>query len=215
MRLDCKLTPEELAERGVKVGSPACVARSRKAPVYLQDYVAGYALDDKAGVAALLLTAELVGQEGKEGAAEVFIVLTSMEEAGAIGASYGLRALGLDAVVALDVAPVAPEYPIQAGPTPAVIFKDSSSIYSYRLSQFVAQTAEQVVGSVQRMVARSYGSDASLALRAGMVPQAALLAFPTENTHGFEVAHLGGLVNCARVLAQVAHSVTEVFGHGG
>ena len=34
----------------------------------------------------------------------------------------------------------------------------------------------------------------------GLIARTACLAFATENTHGFEIAHLGGIVGCVDVL---------------
>jgi asparagine synthase (glutamine-hydrolysing) len=45
-----------------------------------------------------------------------------------------------------------------------------------------------------------FGSDATAILKSGIVPRAACLAFATENTHGFEIAHLDGIAGCVRVL---------------
>ena len=210
-RLDCKLSPEELRQRGVAVGRPVCVARSRKQPVYMGEYVAGYSLDDKGGVAALLLAAELLADAGSPDGAEVFFIFTTAEEIGTHGAGRAAVSMGLDAAIAVDVAPVAPEYPTQPGPIPAVIFKDSYAVYSSPMSELLAKKAEEVVGSVQRTIARSYGSDASGNLQRGAVSRGALIGFATENTHGFEVAHLGGIVNCARVIASTILSLQEAW----
>ncbi|MCD6352269.1 MAG: M20/M25/M40 family metallo-hydrolase [Armatimonadetes bacterium] len=208
VRLDCKLSPKELAERGVTVGSPACVARSRKTPVYLGDYVGGYALDDKAGVAAGLIAAELLRERLPEGPS-IYLVLTGMEEIGTVGALRVPHGLELDAVLAIETIPVAPEYPVEPGPVPAVLFKDAVSIYSPRLSRFLAATAEKLLGQVQRAVVRSYGSDATGMLSKGLASRVALVGFPTENTHGYEVAHLGAIANCGRVAAEFARLFTE------
>ncbi len=43
-------------------------------------------------------------------------------------------------------------------------------------------------------------SDPSNVLSLAIVPHAACLAFATENTHGFEIAHLDGIEACVRVL---------------
>ncbi len=212
VRIDCKLSPQELAARGVAVGSLACPARSRKQPVYIGDYVGGYGLDDKGGVVACILAAELLSEQNCE--AMVYVALTSMEEIGTIGANFVARELGLDALIAVDVAPVAPEYPTKPGPLPAVIFKDAYSVYNPRLSNWLAKVAEETVGGVQRLVLRSYGSDASGALKQGFVPRSALLGFATENTHGFEVAHVGGIVACARVLAEAARRFGREMANG-
>jgi putative aminopeptidase FrvX len=70
---------------------------------------------------------------------------------------------------------------------------------------------EDVCGKVQRQVVRSFGSDTAGATRAGNLAMSACLAFPTENSHGFEVAHLGGIANCARAAAEFARRWTEAL----
>jgi putative aminopeptidase FrvX len=45
-----------------------------------------------------------------------------------------------------------------------------------------------------------FGSDASVAMKSGHVGRAACLSFPTQNTHGYEIAHLGAIANCIEVL---------------
>jgi putative aminopeptidase FrvX len=212
VRLDCKLSRDDLTARGVTVGSPACVARERKAPVYFGDYVGGYALDDKAGVAAAIAAAELIREQAIDLPGTVFIVITSMEEIGITGGAFVPRTLELDAAVALEIAPVAPEYPIEVGEAPVVLFKDALSVYHTGLSRLLAQVAEDVTGCVQRQVVRSFGSDTAGATRAGNLAMSACLAFATENSHGFEVAHLGGIANCARVAAEFARRWTEALG---
>jgi putative aminopeptidase FrvX len=37
-------------------------------------------------------------------------------------------------------------------------------------------------------------------MKFGHVARAACLAFPTQNTHGFEIAHLGAIDNCVAIL---------------
>ena len=54
--------------------------------------------------------------------------------------------------------------------------------------------------AMRHAVVSNFGSDASSVLRAGNVGRSACLAFATENTHGFEIAHLDGISNCVRVL---------------
>ena len=38
------------------------------------------------------------------------------------------------------------------------------------------------------------------AMKFGHVARAACLSFPTQNTHGYEIAHLGAIANCIRIL---------------
>jgi putative aminopeptidase FrvX len=45
-----------------------------------------------------------------------------------------------------------------------------------------------------------FGSDGSIVMKAGDVPRAACLGFPKQNTHGFEIGHLGAIANCIEIL---------------
>ena len=51
-----------------------------------------------------------------------------------------------------------------------------------------------------------FGSDGSIAMKFGHVARAACLGFPTENTHGYEITHLGAIANCIHLLAGYCES---------
>lgn len=199
--LDCKLGAEALAARGAGIGDRALVGRRRKTPLYLGDgYVGGYALDDKAGVAALLLLARMLAK--RPPADDVCLAFTSAEEGGAAGASFLNGRLKPSLFVAVEVAPVAEEYPIRMAPEPVVVHKDGVHCYSLEASRALERAGEARGLHLQQAVLRGFGSDASIGLKAGLVPSAACLAFPTENTHGYEVAPLEAISNCAVVLEE-------------
>jgi putative aminopeptidase FrvX len=208
VRLDCKLTPSELAKKGITVGTRVCLSRARKAPTQLGDYVAGYALDDKAAVAVLILAARLLEQAGKRPQQDTYLCMTSAEEPGCVGGIYAARSLPGDTVIAVDVAPVAPEYPIEAGPRPVVFYMDAIFIYDKGLSDSLCEVSSRLGHDPQRMVVRGYGSDASAAAKHGLAGKSALIGFATENTHGCEIAHLDGLVNCAELVASYVAGTT-------
>ncbi len=44
-------------------------------------------------------------------------------------------------------------------------------------------------------------------MKFGNVPRVACLAFPTQNTHGFEIAHLGAISNCIDLLKVFCENV--------
>jgi putative aminopeptidase FrvX len=199
--LDCKLDAKALAARGAGIGDRALIGRRRKAPLYLAgEYVAGYALDDKAGVAALLLLAGMLGERTPPH--DVCLAFTSAEEGGAAGASFLSGRVRPSTFVAVEVAPVAEEYPIRMAPEPVVIHKDGVFCYSLEASRALERAGEARGVHCQQAVLRGYGSDASIGLKAGLVPVAACLGFPTENTHGYEVAPLAAIENCAVVLGE-------------
>jgi putative aminopeptidase FrvX len=199
-RLDCKLDRKQLAKRGITVGTRVCVSRSRKRPLYLGDYVAAYGLDDKASVAVLLLAARMMKEAGQRPSRDTYLCLTSAEETGIAGAPFAARTLPGDTAIAVEVAPVAPEYPIEPGPNPVVIYKDGQGIYDKALSDELCALATRLRLEPQRLAVRCFGSDTSTLFKYGLAGRVAALAFATENTHGCEIAHLDSMVNCARML---------------
>jgi len=202
--VDCKLSREQLAQRGIGIGSRACVARSRKTPVYIGECVGAYALDDKAAVAVLLLMAELLGEAGRKPPQDVYLAITGEEETGISGGAYVARTVPATTHIAVEIIPVAPEYPIALSAEPVVMYKDAIFIYDKPLCDRLASVCDEVCGGHQRIVVRSFGSDVSTTAKYGYTAKAGCIGFATENTHGFEVGHLGAIENCARALARLA-----------
>ncbi len=140
--LDCKLNGDQLKEKGVMIGDRAVVGRRRKQPMYLNDeYVCGYALDDKAAVAILLILA----RKFKESPPlhDVCLGITSSEETGASGAAYLSRKLDPRDLIAVEIAPVAEEYPIEMNEQPVVLFKDGVYHYNPQLSRDLIAAGER------------------------------------------------------------------------
>jgi putative aminopeptidase FrvX len=79
---------------------------------------------------------------------------------------------------------------------------------------YLVASAKEEVGAIgalyfsQRAIS-GFGSDASIAMKFGHVARAACLSFPTQNTHGFEIAHLGAIGNCARILKTYCDELSE------
>ncbi|OGV64144.1 MAG: hypothetical protein A3K19_01015 [Lentisphaerae bacterium RIFOXYB12_FULL_65_16] len=199
--LDCKLSAEQLKKRGVTVGERAVIGRRRKQPMYIgKDYVGGYALDDKAAVAVLLLLAAQLKKTPP--LYDVCIGITACEEGGVSGGAYMAQHLDPLDFIAVEVAPIAEEYPIAMDKRPVVYFKDAVYHYSPDLCRELIAAGGRVGVECQPSVVRSFGSDASGALKAGLNGRSACLGFPTENTHGFEIGHLGAMEACVRLLAR-------------
>jgi putative aminopeptidase FrvX len=203
-RLDCKLSREQLAQQGVTVGSRVCVSRSRKQPLRLGDFVAGYALDDKAAVAVMLLAARMLKAAGRKPAQDTYLCMTAAEETGIAGGAFAAHTLPGDVVLSVEIAPVAPEYPVEPGPNPVILYKDAVFIYDKGLSDELCAVASRLGLEPQRMAVRCFGSDSSSLVRYGLAGKVAAIGFPTENTHGCEITHLDALLNCAALLAAYA-----------
>ena len=52
----------------------------------------------------------------------------------------------------------------------------------------------------QPAIFETYGSDASIAHSLGQSAKSALVCFPVENTHGYEIAHMQSLNHCVELL---------------
>ena len=196
--LDAKLSKRELLARGVHPGSKAVVSRARKQPVRIGDYVGTYALDDKGAVAILLtLATQLVGEPPPQ---DVYLVFASTEENAGGGGPFAARTLPGDTYIALEIAPVAAEYGTVAGPAPGLVYKDAHNVYDERVLGRFSALARELAIRVQYAAFDSYGTNASLARKVAAIGRIAALAFPCENTHGFEVAHLDSFTNLTALL---------------
>ncbi|HLO52064.1 MAG TPA: M42 family peptidase [Kamptonema sp.] len=194
--IETKCTTEELAAAGIRPGTRMVVGKHRKLPFRLKDWIASYTLDNKASVAILLdLAASLQNPP-----VDVYLVASAKEEVGAIGALYFTQRQELDALIALEICPLAAEYPIKDGENPVLLSQDGYGIYDEGLNGELRQAADRAGVTLQLAAIAQFGSDASIAMKFGHVARAACLAFPTQNTHGFEIAHLGAIANCTRIL---------------
>ncbi|HLO88705.1 MAG TPA: M20/M25/M40 family metallo-hydrolase [Nostocaceae cyanobacterium] len=200
--IETKLTTEELASAGVRPGTKMVIGKHRKRPIKLKDYIASYTLDNKASVAILLALAENV----KNPPVDIYLVASAKEEVGAVGALYFTQKQHLDALIALEICPLSSEYPIEDGEKPVLLSQDGYGIYDETLNGQIRQVAENLDISIQLATISGFGSDASIAMKFGHVPRAACLAFPTQNTHGYEIAHLGAIANCILLLKAFCES---------
>ncbi|HBL60128.1 MAG TPA: peptidase M42 [Cyanobacteria bacterium UBA8803] len=194
--VETKCTLAELAAAGVRPGTRMVVGKHRKRPLRLKDYIASYTLDNKASVAILLMLAEQL----KTPVVDTYLVASAKEEVGAIGALYFTQNQYLDALIALEICPLSSEYLIEDSAAPVLLSQDGYGLYDEGLNWELRQAAAVKGIPVQLAAITSFGSDASIAMKFGHVPRAACLSFPTQNTHGYEIAHLEAIANCLRIL---------------
>ncbi|MEG3848326.1 M42 family peptidase [Microcoleus sp. herbarium19] len=203
--IETKCSAEELAEAGIRPGTRMVVGKHRKRPLRMKDWIASYTLDNKASVAILLALAQCL----KEPAVNVYLVASAKEEVGAIGALYFSQRQQLDALIALEICPLAAEYPIEDNENPVLLVQDSYGVYDEGLNGELRTAASAAGVEVQLAVISGFGSDASIAMKFGHVARAACLSFPTQNTHGFEIARLGAIGNCARILKAYCEQLSD------
>lgn len=197
--VETKCTPQELKSAGVRPGSRVVIGKHRKQPLRLGDHIASYTLDNKASLAILFELARQV----KRPVPDIYLVATSREEVGAMGGLFFTQRHPVDALIALEIAPVAPEYTIQETATPVLITEDGVGFYDETLTRALQSAASSRGIELQLAVVSGFGSDASIAMRQGHIARGACLGFPTQNTHGYEIAHLGAIENCIAVLEAV------------
>jgi putative aminopeptidase FrvX len=195
--------PDELAAAGIRAGTRVVVGKHRKQPFAMGDYIASYTLDNKASLAILLILAERV----KQPPVNVYLVASAKEEVGAIGALYFSQRQRLEALIALEICPLSTEYPIQPGAIPVLLSQDAYGLYDEGLNADLRRAATQHDLPIQMAVISGFGSDGSIAMKFGHVSRAACLSFPTHNTHGYEIAHLGAIAHCAAILEQYCNDL--------
>lgn len=193
--IETKRSYEDLIAAGVRPGSRVVVGKHRKKPLRLGDHIAGYTLDNKASVAVLMELATITDNRPT-----VYLVASAKEEVGALGALFFSQNTRLDALIALEICPLAPEYTIQDGPVPVLLSQDGYGLYDEGLNQELRQAAAQAQIPLQLGVISGFGSDASIAMKFGHVARGACLSFPTQNTHGYEIAHLGAIAQIQNLL---------------
>ncbi|MFH1569368.1 MAG: M20/M25/M40 family metallo-hydrolase [Gemmatimonadota bacterium] len=200
MWVETKLDAKELAAAGVRVGRRVVIARERKASWRLggDRFVCGYNLDCRGGLAILVEVARQLAAEPP--ARDVYLVASSEEEIGGQGALYTAAQLPADTLIAVDVAPVAEEYQTRNTGDPVLLCRDSQGVYHQGIIDRLAALSGGLGFGVQLAVVTSYGSDASIARARGAVARSALLGYPGDNTHGYEICSIDGLVNTARLL---------------
>lgn len=191
------LTPDALTALGVRPGTRVVIGKHRKRPFRLGHRVASYTLDNKAAVAVLLLLAEHLPQYHRD----LYLIFSAQEEVGGLGALHFTQRTEPTELIALDVTPIAPEYPVVFNDQPVLLSSDSYSYYDQDLNDRIESCAQGVGISLQRAVLQGFGSDASLAVKHGLVAQVACLGFPTQNTHGYEITSLEALAQLYQVLA--------------
>jgi putative aminopeptidase FrvX len=198
MWVETRLAAEELARRGVRAGTRVVIARKHKILWRMGDCVCGYNLDCRAGLAAIFAA----GQHLRESrpAQDVYLIASASEEIGGHGATYALAQLPVETAVAVDIAPVAKEYGTLNSGDPIIGVKDRRGLYDERIiDRFEALAGAQGFG-IQTAVLTSYASDSTIAKTSGSVGRAALIGYPGDNTHGYEICAWDGIVNTARLL---------------
>ena len=193
------LDPNELADRGVHVGSRAVVARERKRVERLgEDYIAAFALDDRIGLAALWATLdELIHRSTAR--LDLHFVATHGEEIGMIGALHAARRIQPDVAIALDTSPVTGEMPVNLDERPAIWYREATFNDKAECDRLL-HLAEALGVGAQPVAYTSAASDAGRVRQHGWAARTLCLGIPRDNSHGFEIAHRQAVPNLVQLL---------------
>ena len=165
-------------------------------------YVSTRGLDDRAGVAALVELARLIGEGRVRPRAELVLAWTVQEEVGLKGAMMLAHRLDADYMIAVDTMTCC--HPVVSGNTrlgagPALRLVDSYQLAHRGLAKHLARLAE-ARGIPYQVTAAGGGTDAGAFQHTG-VPSIAV-TLPTMYTHSLvEKSHLGDYRDLIRLLA--------------
>lgn len=189
------LSAEELVAEGVHPGSRVVIHHQRRNIQQIGSLISSYFLDNRAGILVALKVAEMLRIDGKRPPADRIFVMSVGEEESLRNSSRLNRELPGDISVTVDVGPVAAEYTTILNEKPIVVYKDRIGSYNLKLCKELMASSRSLAIPTQQAIWESYWSDSTESARG------ALLCFPTDNTHGFEITDPRSLENCAHILA--------------
>jgi len=202
LRIDAKMEKEALQKAGVGPGTRVVVHRCRKEPMQIGDCICGWALDDKGAVAVLLAGLKEFRSRELTPKSDLYFGITSYEEGAAAAGSYMGREYKLGTLLAIEIGPAEKEYDVTNCEKPIVLYKDSGHLYDKDLADEFCDIASDLGIGAQPATVSSFGSEASYAKKNGQVGRAGCIAFPTQNSHGYEMSNIDGMLNCAKLLAE-------------
>jgi putative aminopeptidase FrvX len=198
------LTPAQLAEAGVRVGSTAVPPVDRRGPIVFGDpedpLVAAWTFDDRLGCVAQLLLLERLAAEGIQPHHPTIVAFTIHEEGGGQGAKVLAQRERPETFISVDGSPIPPGADLALDGRPAMWSKDRLTHYDQRLLRVFQRAAADAGTQIQTAVYDSAASDASLLYYAGGAYRIACFGHVRENSHGFEVIRLSVLDNVVDTL---------------
>lgn len=201
------MEPDRLTKAGIGPGTRVCIARSKRELVEVGDYLGSYFMDDRAALLTLLLLARRLKTDGQRPTGDLYLVCTTNEEVGGVGAAYACRTLPGDLTLAVEVGPTEAEYGTTVAGGPIVAYSDAQCVYDKDVADRLCDIARELGYSPQAAVLGAFESDASHAKAAGLSPRAGLLCLPTLSTHGYEVIARSAIASVTDVLVDfVVHS---------
>jgi putative aminopeptidase FrvX len=213
------LSPAEIEAQGVHIGSRAVVARERKQIQRLGDYIATFALDDRAGVVILIRALQQMCAERKcatKPGTDLYFVATYGEESGTQGAVRAAQLLQPDICIAVDNAVIADGNTLVLDARPGIWYTEGSAFNNKAECDRLLRLAKELGFGAQPCLYTGPGllgaTDAGRVKQAGLAGKTVCISFVSDNSHGFEITHVDSMPNTARLLLAYLKSVEEQHG---
>jgi endoglucanase len=211
VRIKTGLSPDQLEEKGVRIGSSAVLVRSSRGPYVFGDekdpMISAWTFDDRAGIAELLLVLKLMKKKNLKPENRLLIAFTVHEEGGCHGAKVLAQRERPEIFIAIDGCPVVDPESLKLDGRPGVWSKDSVCHYDQRLIKDLMNAAIAAGTELQPVVYTSAKSDASAVYSVGAAARIAFLGHVRTNSHGFELARLSVFQNTINTLFKFIENI--------
>ena len=210
---------KDVLQAGVEIGDTVTIDRSYQR--LMNDLVSGKALDNRAGVVALIETARLLAKEKVQ--AEVVYVGTVQEEIGLKGARTAAFGVNPDVALAIDTT-IPGDHPgieklssiLELGKGPVITVSDAEGagiVVDEKTLAWLKETAKASKIPSQLHVGEGGMTDAAIInLTREGIPSGGI-SIATRYLHSpVEVAHLGDILDCARLTAAAVKTAYKYFG---
>jgi putative aminopeptidase FrvX len=188
------LSRRQLADAGVRQGSPMVPVRERRGPVFLgggdDPLVACWTFDDRMGIVSLLRLLQECRERSIQPRRDTIIAFTVHEEGGCHGAKFVANRERPDVFIAVDGSPASGDNGLLLDGRPGIWSQDKLANYSQDLVTDFCRLARDAGEELQVAVFPGAASDASHVYAAGGAGRIATVGHVRENSHGFEVARL-------------------------
>lgn len=201
-RLITGLTPAQLKDRGVRVGTCAVRAAQTRGPSIFgpaeDPLVSAWLFDNRGGSLVLLELLKRLLQGRVQLTQTLSLCFMVQEEGGLLGAKGWAQRHEVETFIAVDSTPMPAETRLTLDGRPATWSKDRGAHFHQGLIAELAAAAEHAGTELQYAVYSAAASDATGVLEVGAAPRCATIGYPRENSHGYEVVRwsvFGHLIN--------------------
>lgn len=188
------LSPEALAQRGVRIGAAVVPVRDVRGPFVFGDeaspWVGAWTFDNRLAIVCCLQSLAAMQREGSKPKSPLTVVFTVEEEVGCLGAKVFALRERPEIFIAIDGSPLVPECPVTLDGRPGIRSRDRVATYDQSLLREICRFSAAAGVELQPVVYSGAASDASLVYSIGASPRVACLGYIRESSHGFEVTPL-------------------------